>query len=645
MTESQLLKNYSEAQIANAIKWADRFKDIVDDPTTIHDKFISDYLEIINTKYLWFYQLNDKEAIVRLYNRYFYYDGKQVWYYHYQAKSYPKPNPKTITRTYILRYRRKILEQGTTSDIQFSATTFSKRAFELAEHIAERLFRELRVKHLNKVAEASAFSRKAHNFKPQHFLSYGAYRKRFIYGVRKFFLKIISYYLKEFNATLDQELLKTIRSVRCPSYKLYNWLASGNTTYRLQMLKAQPFLVSYLLLVIGDGNMDYYSNLTIFHQQLIELHENQIPYPWPELEKLKKPTIRIRDVGYEDDPSYKYKFEGVHEHFAKLLGTVADLTLPLNQILAFLANKPISVVKTIGRLSVYHIGGALSYVFASDFEEIFIGIKLGHITPKSRQEWQTWKQVFRCFKQFDIQNWPAFLHGIKQPFNYEKQEEYKGIYADIREMTGYISTNQLKQDFYNFMYQKASLEKLKNILTHYHRYEAEIREKLMTKYEVFNGGTCWSALLLKNNIQAPNGLVVTELLTANELQTKGQRLCHCVGGYYYDTLKGYCRIISIRDQNKSLATAELRIKKKTLKNNKVTYEVVCWQLRGYLNTPPNSKANDAFNWFMKQITTKKIAINIDWPDEGYKLENIEKIQEIQAKLITRHLGKMLQGYF
>lgn len=64
---------------------------------------------------------------------------------------------------------------------------------------------------------------------------------------RQFYLKQIGAVLRTFRQFLDQDLLFAIRSVRCLSPQLYNWLAQGNQARRLQMLKAQPVLTPLLV--------------------------------------------------------------------------------------------------------------------------------------------------------------------------------------------------------------------------------------------------------------------------------------------------------------------------------------------------------------------------------------------------------------
>lgn len=64
---------------------------------------------------------------------------------------------------------------------------------------------------------------------------------------RRFYLKQIGAVLRTFRQVLDQDLLFAIRSVRCLSPQLYNWLAQGDQVRRLQMLKTQPVLTPLLV--------------------------------------------------------------------------------------------------------------------------------------------------------------------------------------------------------------------------------------------------------------------------------------------------------------------------------------------------------------------------------------------------------------
>ncbi|HGN0511931.1 TPA: hypothetical protein ACKSFN_006061, partial [Pseudomonas aeruginosa] len=97
------------------------------------------------------------------------------------------------------------------------------------------------------VAVLSSYTRRAHDLATQmarddlglqHRLVYPSHsNKRYYAPRRQFYLKQIGAVLRTFRQALDQNLLFAIRSVRCLSPQLYNWLAQGDQMRRLQLLK------------------------------------------------------------------------------------------------------------------------------------------------------------------------------------------------------------------------------------------------------------------------------------------------------------------------------------------------------------------------------------------------------------------------
>ncbi|KAA5644780.1 hypothetical protein F3H16_04335, partial [Pseudomonas aeruginosa] len=107
------------------------------------------------------------------------------------------------------------------------------------------------------VAVLSSYTKRAHDLATQmarvdlglqRRLVYPSHsNKRYYAPRRQFYLKQIGAVLRTFRQALDQNLLFAIRSVRCLSPQLYNWLAQGDQRRRLQLLKAQPILTPLLV--------------------------------------------------------------------------------------------------------------------------------------------------------------------------------------------------------------------------------------------------------------------------------------------------------------------------------------------------------------------------------------------------------------
>ena len=156
------------------------------------------------------------------------------------------------------------------------------------------------------------------------------------YSVRK--KRYISSYgnaLKKFLSEVDQSILFTTRSIRCPSIAVYNWLAGGNSERRLQALQAYPVLIPLEIIL-----------------------ENAHDGP----EALKELTSLI-DSGESFFPQ-----------------------------LARLHNTTPTTIKKLGRLSPYLVGSALSivkYDFTRDeVQRLIASFSLGTKRPQTRKGWK-----------------------------------------------------------------------------------------------------------------------------------------------------------------------------------------------------------------------------------------------------------------
>lgn len=152
---------------------------------------------------------------------------------------------------------------------------------------------------------------------------------------QKKYLGHLGFALKDFLSEVDQDKLRAVRSVRCPSITLYNWLSEGATERRMQALKACPVLVPMEVL----------------------LHES-------------RNSQKVAEITYLIDHG---------ESFTPLL--------------AKLHNANESVIKKLYHLSPYLIGSALyhlRYQFnREEFRYVIRAFMLGNKRPKNRKEWKT----------------------------------------------------------------------------------------------------------------------------------------------------------------------------------------------------------------------------------------------------------------
>jgi hypothetical protein len=173
---------------------------------------------------------------------------------------------------------------------------------------------------------------------PKKFGIYPAPKTRYAgyYSIRKkHYIRNYGNALKKFLAEVDQTILFTLRSIRCPSILIYNWLASGASERRLQALKAHPVLIPFEILL---------SNAEGFHKE-------------------------------DDLTSHIDKGESFFQCLA-----IKNRTSP-------------SIIKKFGRLSPYVIGSALSFLkYGFDryqFHRSLNAFELGSKRPLSRKGWKT----------------------------------------------------------------------------------------------------------------------------------------------------------------------------------------------------------------------------------------------------------------
>ncbi|MBI6882692.1 hypothetical protein [Pseudomonas putida] len=188
---------------------------------------------------------------------------------------------------------------------------------------------------------------------------------------QKKYLGHLGFALKDFLSEVDQDKLRAVRSVRCPSITLYNWLSEGATERRMQALKACPVLVPMEVL----------------------LHES-------------RKSQKIADITYLIDHG---------ESFTPLL--------------AKLHKTNESVIKKLYHLSPYLIGSALyhlRYRFdREEFKQVIRAFMLGNKRPKTRKGWKICLEIVEM-TGFDLSE--SSLAGMPE----WESKEWTEINKDIR---------------------------------------------------------------------------------------------------------------------------------------------------------------------------------------------------------------------
>ncbi|OTJ45541.1 hypothetical protein CAZ19_34630, partial [Pseudomonas aeruginosa] len=199
------------------------------------------------------------------------------------------------------------------------------------------------------VAVLSSYTKRAHDLATQmarddlglqRRLVYPSHSNKRYYAPRhQFYLKQIGAVLRTFRQLLDQDLLFAIRSVRCLSPQLYNWLAQGNQARRLQMLKAQPVLTPLLV----DCEEGVWPHTTTNDNG--ESIRHYLPCPFPQLDSERPQAAAMPCDLYLD--------------MGRILGQVADEGISVINFFAWLFQAPRASIRFLSHVSPGRAGGAL----------------------------------------------------------------------------------------------------------------------------------------------------------------------------------------------------------------------------------------------------------------------------------------------
>lgn len=386
---------------------------------------------------------------------------------------------------------------------------------------------------------------------------------------RAYYMRVSASVLKRFCSFLNPDVLRVIRGVGCPSATVYNWVAGGDCERRIQAVRAYPVVLPVMLL----------SCLNIEYRQ----RGDQV--------------------------------------FAESVAVLVDGGESIACKLALFYGRSESFIRSAGRISPRHVGSALTNIGNNGWvDPLFValrGFELGNRRPMGKAEWATWAQLFWRLPSdldwmFDRERIIPFLAGMPAWTASE--------WAAIIERAGNLRDLQFqKLCFKNSTPSKWTLKRLLNISVEWHEVRARLSLELSRDDEANpeEGDRPWVSMLPGVLLHEPTGIEVVELLLPDELGIEGKTMSHCVSGYSGSCYGGHSRIVSFRKAGESLATAEFGLTK-WLKKPSI-HNLYLRQLKGRRNAsvPASSDVGRAHTWLKKQIASRKVVINVEWPKVPY----------------------------
>lgn len=575
------LEKFSDRQIEVAQTWALHFRITPSQLTS----FIERYLNSTAYTRTWCVALNSTDeqtrpVLARIGNQLQYFDGQRLMACRINAKDrvHRKKPTASVAQQLLLRFK-------TRWHATVLLTSFCRSAREVAKDLS--------------VEDLGGF---------RHFYSTGS-NNRYFNPRSQFYLAQIGSTLKQFCQCLDQELLFAIRSVQCPSPKLYNWLAQGDRKRRLQALKAQPVLIP--LIVLGE----------------------HWPWPWDDQQQvyMSSPWDELHECrpNWSDDGSQSKAQDC-------LMGRIADAGLPLTDTVAWLLQVPRTSVRYLGQQRVFDTGSALTRISREGPEgpwnRLLLGASLGNRRPATKAQWKTffatmdkipyqlreetsdWNRLFSgCPTDWSNPQWPQIADNL---------QDLNEVFNNIDECDGPVA-NEALQRIKQFI-RTATYLQIVNLVEDFHHALTDIRGALDAKDPPTptDSLTRWRPLLFSSDlpIVSPNGLQIVELRCSADLDAEHRALGHCIDGYDYIAYRGDCRLVSIRENDQPLASAELRLKDSAYAESptKLTPKhLVTQQLRDHHNQTPKSgsRIDKAYQWFWAKIQSGELAINLEWTDQ------------------------------
>ncbi|KTC48733.1 hypothetical protein AO250_18285 [Pseudomonas syringae pv. actinidiae ICMP 19497] len=581
------IAKFSERQRAVANTWADHF----DVPPELRDEFILHYLSHTSSTRCWCVSLHNDDSVARptvarLGRQLQYFDGQLISAVRFDEKGKVPGHAPTPSRALKLAHQL-ITHDGADAIL----TSFCKHARDLARYESELSIRPL-VKY-----DLWPLSSEGRN-------------KRFYAPRDRFYITCIGAALKRFSQSLDQELLHAVRSVQCPSAKLYNWLAQGDRKRRLQALKAQPVLVPVLIVGVG--------------------------MPWPKIA-----GGLLVECPWGDLQEFCCSWEGeTVMDGAGFLGRAVDTGLPLNRVLAWLFSVPTSAIRFLGQQRVYDTGSALSRLnsegLEAGWEHLIAGSVLGNRRPRTKAEWRFF-YAFRSAIPWQIlrplRDMNNLLAGCPTDWADPAWSDIAAKLVDFRELFDNLdransekarSTKRRLHEFVGGL----NFRQISNVIDAFHGALVDIRARMERDIppEPSDCFTTWPGLLLGSDpiTCSVTGLQIVELRCPADLDQEHRSLGHCIDTYDYRAYSGDCRLLSIRSGGLPQASVELILR--AGRNERATGELTLQhlhiaQIRGYKNATPeaHSAVMNAFEVFMVAVKSGRIPVLLHWPNMAMKM--------------------------
>ncbi|HHM5293961.1 TPA: hypothetical protein ACRMRV_006373, partial [Pseudomonas aeruginosa] len=363
--QDQSLARYSERQLAVANTWATHFSLV----GTARTKFIRHYLRSTSTTRCWCITVaadnGVRYTIMRAGPLLQVFDGQLIGAWECKpAHRIPASTPSPAGALKLLQRLQKF------DDAVAVLSSYTRRAHDLATQMARD------------------------DLGLQHRLVYPSHsNKRYYAPRRQFYLKQIGAVLRTFRQAVDQNLLFAIRSVRCLSPQLYNWLAQGDQRRRLQMLKAQPILTPLLV----DCEEGVWPHTTTNDNG--ESIRHFLPCPFSLLDSERPQATTMPCDWYLD--------------MGRILGQVADEGISVINFFAWLFQAPRASIRFLSHVSPGRAGGALFHRKRegrhSGWHALLLAASLGNRRPITRAQWTAFYAAYNAI--------PWQIHNAKPDYN------------------------------------------------------------------------------------------------------------------------------------------------------------------------------------------------------------------------------------
>ncbi|MCI1009210.1 hypothetical protein HWE02_08025 [Pseudomonas oryzihabitans] len=602
---------FSEQQLAVAHTWASHFK--IDGPK--RDTFIDHYLRSTRFTRCWSVSVQvpgraSLITILRLGHLVQLYDGVCIRTKKVKAiDRMPKRKPAEQSA---LRLARYLLLPHITWPLQPLMTSFCDSARSVA--------RQLACDDLEAFGKAWDIDGHRHN--------------RYFSPRTAYYLTQIGAALKAFLAEVDQPRLFAIRSANCPSAELYNWLSRGNSERRHQALRSQPILVPLLVLCEDD---DWPIGRRNFDQGPAQLQASLRCY-------------------HPNDTTLA----------EALLGTAVDAGLPLVPLLAWVFRAPAASIRFLGSVRPNCAGTALGLIKREGrglgWLGLLVGAQLGNRRPQNRRDWRAIHELHRCvpYSAAGAIDWSRLLAGTPTAWDDPRWPGIRATLTDVRELLSAVcdespSAQRAAKGLEDFL-GRSSYAQIARLVHDFHEAMTKAREFADSQGPLreTDAHTSWPPLLSKSRtVDCPNGLQILELVCPADLMSEHLALGHCIDNYDYRAYSGACRLFSVRESGRALASAELvmpleRLTKsaQTQRMTRSPSELQVVQLRGRLNRAiaGDEPAGVAFDWFMTSLRRGRLSVALEWPDVSHTLSRFAKdawrmhYQRFLWEWLTHRLG-------